>query len=103
MAAPDALAQLRSLRDSLRDVQLTLETGDEAAQFDALSRYEVAAAALVPVDWRASPQRQQAEALLQESQMLLQTLMPLIRQARDASQGLLQNLHNADKLNRAYR
>ncbi|AOX99307.1 hypothetical protein [Jeongeupia sp. USM3] len=103
MAAPDSLAALRTLRDSLLGVQAALDSGDPDTVLDALARYDAAADAQQVVDWRASPQRAQAEALLRESQALLAALMPLIRQARDESQGALQNLHNTDKLNRAYR
>ncbi|GHD61088.1 hypothetical protein [Jeongeupia chitinilytica] len=103
MAAPDALVRLQALHDSLLAVKHALSAPDGEALLVALAHYDEIAAAQLPVDWSASPQRAQAAGLMQASQVLLQELMPLVRRARDESQAALQNVHNADKLNRAYR
>ncbi|WP_432720421.1 hypothetical protein R0381_003205 [Jeongeupia wiesaeckerbachi] len=103
MAVHDALARLQSLHDSLLAVKQALAASEDEALLVALAHYDEVAAAQLPMDWSASPQRQQAVALMTASQSMLEELMPLVRRARDESQAALQNVHNADKLNRAYR
>ncbi|MBM3114210.1 hypothetical protein ACFQIB_01460 [Jeongeupia naejangsanensis] len=99
----DALARLQALHDSLLAVKDALTAPEDEALLLALARYDEAAAAQLSVDWSGSPQRQQAVALMTASQSMLEELLPLVRRARDESQAALQNVHNADKLNRAYR